>query len=188
MENEIWRDIPGYEGLYQASNLGRIRGLARYDTVGRLRKEKIKKPQYGKSGYYIITLCKKGVRKTYAFARIIWESFNGPVPEGMQLNHINEDKTDNRLENLNLMTPKENCNWGTRTTRAAKSQENRKDLSKEVEQYDLQGNLLKVWPSAKEIQRCLGFPNTNISACCNKTKYHEKQYAYGFIWKRKEVV
>ena len=135
-----------------------------------------------------MSLCKDGLLKTIAVAKVVYESFNGPVPEGMQVNHINELRTDNRVENLNILTPKENSNWGGRNERVRKTQLNRKDSSIEVFQYDLEGNLLKVWPSAKEIERCLGFKNQNISACCNKKKYHTKQYAYGFIWKRRESI
>lgn len=185
-----WKNGEKYDftGYYEVSDLGVICGVERIDSIGRPRKRKPRKPGIGKSDYYIISLCKNGKHESFSVHKIVYESFNGKVPEGMQVNHINEVKHDNRLENLNLMSPKANTNWGTRTRRAAKTQTNRGDLSKEVEQYDLEGNLIKVWPSAKEIQRCLGFPNTNISACCNKTKYHEKQYAYGFIWKRREVV
>lgn len=196
MENEIWVPVVtwmngekyDFTGYYEVSDLGVICGVERIDSIGRLRKRKIKKPQIGKSDYYIVGLCKNGKHKSFSVAKIVYESFNGKVPEGMQVNHNDEVKTNNKLENLSLMSPKENSNWGTRTERQAKTQTNRGDLSKEVEQYDLEGNLIKVWPSAKEIQRCLGFPNTNICACCNKTKYHEKQYAYGFIWKRREAV
>ena len=196
MEDEIWMPVVtwtngekyDFTGYYEVSNLGVICGVERIDSIGRVRKRKTIKPQIGKSEYYIVGLSKNGKNKSFSVAKIVYESFNGTVPEGMQVNHINEDKHDNRLENLNLMTPKENCNWGTHIYRAAKTQQNRKDLSKEVIQYDLDGNLIKVWPSAKEIQRCLGFANTNITSCCNKAKYHEKQYAYGFIWKRREAV
>lgn len=174
-----------FTGYYEVSEHGIICGVERNDSIGRVRKRSFRKPQYGKDGYFIINLYKDGKSKTFAFSRVVYESFNGEIPEGMQVNHINEDKTDNRIENLNLMTPKENANWGTRTSRQIETQTNRPDLSKTVYQYDLDGNLVKVWPSAKEVQRVLGYANTNITACCNKTKYHEKQYAYGYIWKRK---
>ena len=175
-----------FTGYYEASDLGRIRGVERYDSIGRLRKQTIKKPQFGKSDYYIVGLCKEGVNKSFAVAKIVFESFNGKVPEGMQVNHIDEDKTNNRLDNLNLMSPKENSNWGGRTERVAKAQQNRPDTSKTVLQYDLDGNLIHEWPSTKEIERCLGFHNPSISACCLKKKFYERQYAYGYIWKYKE--
>jgi len=102
---EEWRPIPGYFGLYDASNFGRIRSL-------KFGKVKILKP-FGKKDYLRIELNKDGKRKRYSVHRLVYEAFNGEIPEGMQVNHINEIKTDNSLWNLNLMTPKENSNYGT---------------------------------------------------------------------------
>ena len=85
---------------------------------------------------------------------LVWEAFNGPVPEGMQVNHINEIKTDNRLENLNLMTPKENTNWGTciarRSKKAAETRSgtelyNDNPNSKMVMEYDKDGKEVMLW-------------------------------------------
>lgn len=184
MENEIWRDIIGYEGLYQISNFGRVRSLDRVEKCrdGKLRKRKgiiIILHKNTRGGYLIVTLSKHGVHKTFQVHRLEWEMFYGPIPEDMQVNHINEIKTDNRLENLNLMTPKENSNWGTHTDRVAISQRNRPDTSKTVLQYTADGVFVREWPSTKEIQRCLGFANPNISACC----LGKKETAYGYIWR-----
>lgn len=191
---EEWRDVVtwmngtkySFAGFYQVSNLGVIRSVEHVDRLGRVRKSKIKKLQRGKSDYRAVTLCKNGHTKTFTVHKIVWESFMGMVPAGYQINHLNENIFDNRLENLSVVTPQENTNYGSHNLHVAESQKNRADLSKEVLQYDLEGNLLKIWPSAKEIQRVLGYPNTNITACCNKTKYHDRQYAYGYIWKRRE--
>lgn len=117
-------------------------------------------------------------QKTYLAHRIVWEAFNGPIPEGMQINHINEKKDDNRLENLNLMTPKENCNWGTGVVRNSQARLNGK-MSKKVQQYNLDGDFIKEWPSLMEIKRALGLAQQNVSLCClGKTKT-----AYGYKWK-----
>ena len=110
---EIWRDVKGFEGLYRVSNLGRVKSF--YGL-----KEKILKPGILNNGYYRVILCKQSVKKTYLVHRLVWETFNDTIPEGLQVNHINEIKTDNRLSNLNLMTQKENINWGTRNERIAK--------------------------------------------------------------------
>ena len=98
----------------------------------------------------------------------------------MQVNHINEIKTDNRLSNLNLMTAKENINWGTGIERSTKKRINGK-CSKTVLQFDLNNNLVKEFPSAMQVERELGFTNSNIIKCCNG-KY---KTAYGFKWKYK---
>lgn len=70
-------------------------------------------PQLNWNGYYKIVLTKDGKKTPCRLHRLIWEAFNGPIPEGKEVNHINEVKTDNRVENLNLMTRKENINHGT---------------------------------------------------------------------------
>lgn len=168
MFSEIWKDIPGYEG-YMVSDQGEVKSL-NYRHTG---KEQILIPVKNRDGYLRVGLCKDGKRKDCYVSLLVWEAFNGPIPEGYEVNHINENKEDNRLDNLNLMTRKENCNWGTRTRRAAKTQ------SKMVEQYTLDGNHICTWFSVKGIERELGYFQTHISACClGKCKT-----AYGFVWR-----
>ena len=117
---EIWKDIPEFNGIYQASNLGRVKSLERIDIRGHRVKERILKPRIDHNGYYQVGLCKNSKLKAYRVHRLVWSAFNGQTPENMQVNHINEVKTDNRLSNLNLMTCKENINYGTRNERAGK--------------------------------------------------------------------
>ena len=174
-EKEVWKDIPEYEG-YQVSNLGRIKSLERIDALGRKAEEKILKPLITRNGYYLTGLYKNSVRKLYYVHRLVYEAFNGQIPEGLQVNHINEIKTDNRLENLNLMTPKENTNWGTGVERSAKKR------SKAVLQFDLQGILIKEYPSTNQVERELGFAQGYIVNCCNG----KLKTAYGYIWRYKE--
>ena len=169
-EKEIWKDIKGFEGLYRVSNLGRVKSLKRPYRL----KEKILKPLITK-GYYQVELCKNSIAKFYKVHRLVWEAFNGSIPENMQVNHLNEIKTDNRLENLNLMTAKENLNWGTRNKRMAKSK------SKPVLQFDLNDNLIKEFPSLIQVYRELGFSYGNIGYCCNG----KLKQAYGFKWRYK---
>ena len=175
MKKEIWMPILGYEELYWASNLGRVKSL-NYNHTG---KEKILSLCKVQTGYLAVHLFKDGKGKMYKVHRLVWEAFNGPIPEGMQINHLNEDKTDNRLENLSLTTPKENCNWGTRNYRRAKA------LSKMVEQYTLDGVHFMTWFSAKGVEEelgHLGFNRGHISECCQgKRKMHK-----GYIWKYAE--
>ena len=181
-KHEEWKDIPNYEGLYQASNLGRIKSLERIDARGnRLLKEKILKPQINDSGYYRIKLQKQSIIKFYYVHRIVYEAFNGQIPEGLQVNHINEVKTDNRLSNLNLMTQKENINFGTGIERRSKKHINGKK-SKSVLQYDLQDNFVKEYASTRQVERETGFSNGNIVSCCNG----KLKTAYGYKWRYKE--
>ena len=178
---EIWKDIKGYEGLYQISNLGRVKSL-KYIHTGR---EKILKPSVDKQGYLNICLCKNGVKKWYLVHRLVYEAFVGDIPKGMQVNHINEIKTDNRLENLNLMTPKENTNWGTAIQRRAEKRINGK-CSKPVLQIDNNTNeIIAEYPSLREVERQLGIIESNISKCCNNKSNHNT--AGGFKWKYKST-
>lgn len=107
---EVWKDIKGYEGLYQVSSLGRIKSLERI-TKGRIRyykKEKILKNHIGQDGYFKTYLYKLGKVKTCRINRLVAETFI-PNPENKpEVNHINEVKTDNRVENLEWTTRKEN--------------------------------------------------------------------------------
>ena len=179
-EKEVWKDIPEYEG-YQASNLGRIKSLERIDALGHKRKEKILKPSIDHKGYYRVCLYKNSIGKRYYVHRLVWIAFNGTIPEDLQVNHINEIKSDNRLDNLNLMTAKENLNYGSRNERSAKKQINGKK-SKTVLQFTLEGILIKEYPSINQIERELGFDQGNIVNCC-KGRY---KTAYNYIWKYKE--
>ena len=172
MIEEIWKDIKGFEGLYQVSNLGRIKSLKRPYGL----KEKILKPQIDHRGYYRVDLWKQSIGKHYKVHRLVWETFNGSIPEGFQVNHINEIKSDNRLENLNLMTPKENTNWGTGIERSAKKR------SKVVLQFTLEDILIKEYPSVNQAERETGFANQHIFDCCKG----KQKTAYGYKWKYKE--
>ena len=170
---EIWKDIIGYEGLYQVSNLGNVKSL-NYRRTG---KEQILKAGKNKQGYLLVALSKNGNMKKYLIHRLVYETFKGQIPEGMQCNHLSEVKTENNLENLNLMTPKENSNFGTRNERNAKANRNGKK-SKVVIQYDLNGNVIREWSSTREVHRQTGYSQGNISACCRM----ERKTAYGFRW------
>lgn len=176
---EIWKNIEEYPN-YMISNLGRVKSL-NYNHTG---KEEILKLQKDKYGYLCVNLYRNGIMKRYTIHRLVYETFVGEIPYGMQCNHISEDKMDNRLENLNLMTPKENTNWGTGIKRRAEKQINGKK-SKCIIQYDLSNNYIKEFPSTKEIERELGFAHSNISACC-RGKY-KQAYGYKWIYKEKSV-
>ena len=116
MNEEIWKDIEGYEGLYQVSNWGRVKSL-NYKRTG---KEEILSPRKHTNGYQFVVLTKEAKQRNRYVHRLVLMTFN-PVENmsELQVNHINECKTDNRIENLEWVTHKENQNHGTRTLRAA---------------------------------------------------------------------
>ena len=118
---EVWKDIPGYEGYYQVSNLGRVKSVERISHINHhIIKEKILCYTLNHKGYKLCYLCKKGITRTFAIHRLVYISFNGLIPEGKVVNHIDENKLNNSLSNLNLLTPKENANWGTAIQRRVK--------------------------------------------------------------------
>ena len=134
MEEEIWKDIEGFEGLYQVSNLGRVKSMARVVACNggyRIAKEKLLKAGKNNWGYMQVILSMDGKSKHWLVHRLVWEAFNGTIPHGLQVNHVDEDKTNNKLENLNLMTPTQNINYGTRTTRArlSRNRNRKKDVA-----------------------------------------------------------
>lgn len=140
--------------------------------------KKFLKPETTKCGYQRVSLTdNEGKLKRYQLHRVVYEAVSGePIPEGMQCNHRNECKTDNRFCNINLLTPKQNCNWGTRNERVAKANTNGK-CSKAVGAFK-NGELVMTFPSTKEGGRN-GFDQGHIAACCRgESKTHK-----GFTWK-----
>ena len=173
MKNEEWRDVVGYEGRYQVSNMGRVKSLGRKDCLGRIQKERILKPGVNGGGYLKVGLRAGGKQKMFLVHRLVCQSFHENPDNKPQVNHLNEIKTDNRASNLEWCTCKRNINHGSRNERVAKT------LSKPVGQYTRDGELVKIWPSATEAERQTGFNHGHI---CNTVRGKHKQ-AYGFIWK-----
>ena len=179
-EFEEWRDIPGYFGLYQVSNFGRVKSLV---GTHRESRERILKPYKTKYGYLRVRLCKDGKVKQFYVHRLVAEAFI-PNPDNLpQVNHKNENKTDNKVENLEWCTAKYNQNYGTCIKRRTEKQKvdfiNRSDQSKPVAQFTKEGILIAQYPSRNEASRQTGYAYQHISSCCNgKTKS-----AYGYIWK-----
>jgi hypothetical protein len=118
---EEWRDIPQYKGLYQASKLGNIRSLDRY----KLSKEGSKSSQRGRVlkpmvnvwGYLTVALYKGGARKIRPIHQLIWETFNGEIPRPLVIDHIDSDKLNNSLTNLQALSNRDNCAKAASTRR-----------------------------------------------------------------------
>lgn len=105
MTEEIWKDIPDYEGLYQVSSIGRVRSLDRPHRKGQLLSIN-KKSRYGHVG---VNLCKNGHNKPFSVHKLVALAFIGPRPEKMEVRHLNGIANDNRVENLVYGTSKENA-------------------------------------------------------------------------------
>ena len=115
MQKEIFKDIPNYEGMYQVSNLGNVKSLPRYRKTGTISngyitKEKILKKTIFSNGYIIVTLSNCGKKEKKSVHQLVAIAFLGHKPNGFKLvvDHINNIKTDNRLENLQIITNREN--------------------------------------------------------------------------------
>lgn len=173
---EIWKDIKDYEGYYQVSNLGRVKSLDHYVNTSRgnrIVKSRILK-LYDKKGYFEVVLSKENKLKYYLVSRLVYSTFNGPIPSGMQVNHIDEDKHNNRLDNLNLMSPKDNTNWGTHNERLSKSKK------KWVIKLSTNNEILHFYESVDKAKEETGI--WNIASCCRG----ERKTAGGYVWKYAE--
>lgn len=175
---EIWTPIKGYEGLYEVSTHGRVRSLD-YLHTGQTKVLSLCKDR---GGYLFVNLHKKGKRKSYLVHRLVAEAFLTNWFDDIEVNHIDEDKTNNHIDNLEWCDHKYNCNHGTRNDRLVEKLTNGK-LSKIVLQFSKTRELIKEWSSAKEAERN-GFNQGAVSACCRG----ERQTHKGYIWKYKEVV
>lgn len=261
-QEEIWKDVVGYEGLYQVSNMGRVRSLGH----DKWHKGRIIKSHFdGKKHYKFVSLHKKGKSKRFNIHRLVAIAFVPNPNNYPQVNHKNEIKTDNRATNLEWCTAQYNINYGSAMKRAIKTRYSRYDVkelvaktkaskianksysaerpvnqftwdgefikrydsatqasketgisgigrccqwktkragkyiwvydedltrinerllfshpnSKKVGQYDLCGNLIKVWNSCTEACQELGINPASLSECCNGNRKKTK----GFIWK-----
>ena len=164
MNNEIWKDVVGYEGLYEISNLGRIRSVDRV-VEGRngIVPGKILKTRDNGTGYEKVCLCKSNIKKDLYIHRLVAESFI-PNPYGLKdVNHINEIRNDNRSINLEWCTPEYNQNYGTcpLKKRLAKIS----SVGKGVCSYDNNGVKIKEYLCISDVEHD-GFIRRNVLMCC----------------------
>lgn len=172
---EIWKPIEGYEGLYEVSNLGRVRSTGNCNAKGYKGKIKILKPSKQGNGYLIVSLCKDNKKRTKLVHRLVGFAFipNDNPKYKNTINHINEDKTDNRACNLEWCSQQYNNTYNNRNWKAAAKR------GVKVNQFTLNGKFIKEWPSQAEIERTLHLRQSDISACCTG----KQKTAFGFIWK-----
>lgn len=158
-ESEVWKDITGYEGLYMISDKGNVHSVERRDARGQKRGGRILKPSYDKDGYLQVVLCKNGKVKTKKIHRLVTETFI-PNPNGFpEVNHIDEVKTNNYVENLEWCTRKYNVNFGTAIERATKTQ------SKKVKAINIKTGEVHTFSSINEAGR-KGYSGGRVSEAC----------------------
>lgn len=194
---EIWIDIKGYEGLYKVSNLGKIKSLDKQmmvygfqkEPIKTIRKGKILKPRITRYGYEKVLLTKNNKSKNYFVHRLVAISFIENPNNYNEVNHIDGNKRNNNILNLEWCTHSQNmkhCFDNKLRKNNAKpmlglTYENN-PLSKKVYQYDLDMNFIKEWGSIREASESIGVDASNISKCCNG---HAKT-CKGFIWKTEQ--
>ena len=114
---EEWRLVVGYEGLYEVSNTGQVRSLDKYDTKGRFLRGKTLKLLECSNGYLLIGLSKNGIRKVYLVHRLVAEAFIERSDGLYEVNHKDENKKNNSVDNLEWCSKKYNNNYGTKIER-----------------------------------------------------------------------
>lgn len=178
---EIWKNVVGYEGLYKVSNLGNVLSIPRQGTHSK--KEYLLTKTKTKKGYLNVTLLKKCKPFYTGVHRLVAQAFIPNPQDKPQVNHIDGNKENNCVNNLEWVTNEENMqhSWKTGLRSINKSYKYGKNnaLSIKVNQYSLSGDFIKTWYCIKDIERELGFDNRNICACCR----HKKNIAYGYIWR-----
>ena len=166
MENEIWKDVKGYEGLYQVSNLGRVKS-----------RRKILKPINGE--YLKVGLSKKGTQKTIAIHRLVALTFLEKNKKFNFVNHKDENKHNNNVTNLEWCSNVYNINYGSRNEKVSKNQSKYKILQK-----DNNDNIIKIWENIWDLKHNTKFETTNIRKCC-KGQYKN---AYGYKWEYVDIL
>ena len=167
---EIWKDIVGYEGLYQVSNLGRVRSI---------KKNQVLSPKKNWDGYLRIQLWRKQHNVYVSIHRLVAEAFISNPGNKPFVNHKNGTKNDNRVENLEWCTQKENIKHAFKTGLSKPSPKNWSVASKPVIQLTKEGEFIREYPSQIEVERMLGICRTNVSAVC----LGKHKTAGGYVWR-----
>lgn len=167
---EIWKDIKGYEGKYQISNLGNVKSL----KYKKEKNEYLLKPFFTKQGYLRVSLSKNNKNTQPLIHRLVAIHFIENKNDYCEVNHIDENKINNCASNLEWCDRKYNVNYGTAKLREAETKH-----KYYIEQYDLENNFIKRWYSLKEIEMDTNYKKNNIQQnCLGNTKS-----AYGYKWK-----
>lgn len=183
IEGEFWKEMPDYEGLYLISNKGRVKSCSRIKNSGGrfeyLSKEKMLKPSISKDGYLSVYLCKNGKMKYHALHRLVAIAFIPNDGKLSDVNHKDENKLNNVVENLEWCSKAYNTKYGTRTQRT----------SRRIQQFTKNGEYIQTFNSVKEASRTLGIGSSNIHHCAVNKEIIKNGKSYicrtagGFIWK-----
>lgn len=163
---EIWKDIKDYEGLYQVSSKGRVKSFHKGQ-------EKIIKSYSSEDKYILVHLYKNHKMKMFLVHRLVAIAFIPNTENLPEVNHRDEDKSNNCVENLEWCDRRYNINYGERNKKVSESQ------SKKIDQYTKTGDFVRTWNSIIEVERTLGIAHQHISKCCRG----RLKSAGNFVWK-----
>ncbi len=182
--NEVWKPVVGWEYSHEVSNMGKVRSLDRTTIQGVNIKGRILRPFKQKvvSGingnpYLMLQLNCDGKSKTYPVHRLVAMAFipNDNPSEKTEVNHLDENRSNNRADNLEWCSHSDNINYGSRNQR----QSCNNPLRREVDQYTLDGELVAHYYSTTEAAKVFNGDSSNISAACRGVS----KTAYGYVWK-----
>ena len=189
MDGEIWKDVVGTDGAYSVSNLGRVRSNERQCSTwlskrgkesSRLVKSHICKQNVVMFYFKVSISYPNGQKKAVNVHRLVAEAFISNIYHQKCINHKDENKLNNRVDNLEFCDYAYNNNYGTRNARISKTQRNAPSKSKRILQMSLCGDPIKKWDSICEAGRA-GFDRKRISRCCRNMAHYNT--CGGFKWK-----
>lgn len=164
--NETYKDIQGYEGKYQISNLGNVYSLIT---------NKILKPRLTLDGYYQVDLCKDGVKRHLYIHRLVAQSFLDNPKNYKIVNHKDENSMNNIVSNLEWCDSTYNNNYGNCKRKISEAN------SIKINQYDMNGNFIKQWLGINNIERCLKINKGNICMCCKGKRNNAGGYKWEYM-------
>ena len=169
--NEVWKDIVEYEGIYQVSNLGKVKN----------KNNKLLKLKKDKNGYLIAYLYKNSIMKCKKVHRLVAKAFIPNLENKPQVNHKDGNKQNNNVNNLEWCSNRENIIHCWENNLHTKKFGNKHDGARKILQYDLDGNFIKCWGSIVEASKYYNTTINNLWACLNK----KSKTAKGFLWEYK---
>ena len=179
---EIWKDIKGYEGFYQVSNFGNVRSL-NWANTGETRNMYLKPHN---KGYLQVELAFVGKKKMFMVHRLVADAFINNPNGYLLINHKDENKKNNNVENLEWCTSSYNANYSLKlhgkpygVGKPIRRRENGKRIGKAIVQYTKSNEVIRVWKDSRTIFLETGMSDWSISECCRGNRHT----AYGYIWR-----